>query len=83
MNDLMNDLLNSSCFPKQAGNITQWQYNSNQTRSSLIILGGSLAINQTYEFKVNLINIQNATRSFTGYLLVQIDDYSPMEIIIQ
>ena len=76
----MNNLLNSSCFLNQS-NI--WQYGSNQTRSSLIISDGSLAANQTYEFQVNLIDIQNATRSFTGHLLVQIDDDSVMEIIIQ
>ena len=74
------------CYPilnSFEGNKTHWQYGSNETRSSLIVHGGSFAVNQTYQFKVNLSNIQNTTRSFSGQLLVQIDDDSAMELNIQ
>ena len=40
-------------------NEAKWKYNSNTSQSSLMILNGSLLSNQTYQFKVNLINIEN------------------------
>ena len=65
-----------------SGNRTLWQYGSNQSRSSLIIFAGSLRSNQTYQFKVNLTNIQNSSIVFTGDLLVQIQDNTSAIIAI-
>ncbi len=64
-------------------NRTAWQYGSTGSlKSSVTILAGSLASNQTYQFVVNMVNQQNSSVQATGYLLVQVEDrISPMIII--
>jgi hypothetical protein len=38
------------------------------------ILAGSLTINQTYQFVVDMVNRQNPSFQATGYLLVTVAD---------
>jgi hypothetical protein len=66
-----------------SGNRTLWQYGSNQSRSSLMIFAGSLPSNRTYEFKVDLTNIETPTTVFAGNLLVQIKDNTSFMIGIR
>jgi hypothetical protein len=42
--------------------------------SSITILGGSLQLNSTYQFLVQMNNRRNASLQVTGYVLVQIKD---------
>jgi len=52
-----------------------WTYGStNTSESSLIIFAGSLSINETYRFVVNMINRQNSNLQANGSLLVKISD---------
>ena len=46
---------------------------SNGFRSSLILPSGLLQSDQIYQFRVDLINLFNVTRVFTGYVLVRCD----------
>ena len=50
--------------------------------SSLTILAGSFASNQTYELMVQMESRQNSTDRFRGYLLVRVDDTQPQRITI-
>ena len=50
--------------------------------SSLTIVAGSFASNQTYELMVQMESRQNSTDRFRGYLLVRVDDTQPQRIII-
>ena len=61
-------------------NKTAWQYGSNVSpKSSVTILAGSLASNQTYQFVVDMVNRQNSIVQATGNLLAQVqDNISPM-----
>ncbi|CAF4665152.1 unnamed protein product [Rotaria sp. Silwood1] len=66
------------CF----GNRSECYYGSNGIRSSLIIQPGLLQINQTYQFRADLINALNASRIFTGYVLVKVEENDSMIISI-
>jgi len=58
-----------------SGNGTAWQYGSNVSpKSSVTILAGSLASNQTYQFVVDMVNRQNSSIQATGYVLVKVQD---------
>ncbi len=61
-------------------NRTAWQYGlTGSPKSSVTILAGSLASNQTYQFMVYMVNQQNSNIQGTGILLVQVQDkISPM-----
>ena len=50
--------------------------------SSLTIVAGSFASNQTYELMVQMESRQNSTDRFRGYLLVRVDDTQPQRIVI-
>lgn len=70
-----------SLFP---GNGTSWYYGgtTSATKSSLTLYAGSLAVNQTYQFRVVMQNRVNPSIQATGYLLVYVDtSNSPMIII--
>jgi hypothetical protein len=55
-----------------------FRYNGSTTsiKSSLIILGGSLRANQTYEFKLIMTNHQNIQLQAIAYLTVRIERIS-------
>jgi hypothetical protein len=52
-------------------------------QSSVTILSGSLASNQTYQFKVSMINRRNSTLQTAGYLLVQVIDTRSEMILVK
>ena len=54
-------------------NQTIWQFDDS-LKSSLTIFAGALQSNRTYQFKVNLQNLQDSSLEFIGYLLVQVQD---------
>ena len=54
----------------------------NQYNSSLIIYGGSLRENETYQISVNIINRLNSLVQGIGYLIVNVKDNSGPIIII-
>ncbi len=62
-----------------------WKYGNlkDSPRSSVTILAGSLISNQTYQFKVDMIDRQQHTNQETGYLLVHIKDRNHQMIIIR
>ncbi|CAF5105758.1 unnamed protein product, partial [Rotaria sp. Silwood1] len=78
------DPINPSCFGNQPNSRALWQYlGSNVSRkSSLIILSGSLASNQIYQFMVIMTYRQNSSLQATGSVLVHIQDYNPHMIAI-
>jgi hypothetical protein len=51
-------------------------------RSSLTVLANSLASNETYQLMVQMENRQNPNISAIGYLLVQVVDGHPPQIVI-
>jgi hypothetical protein len=63
-------------------NQTSWKYNDVSLKSSLIILGGSLQPNRTYQFMVYMENRQNRSLQATGYVLVQVENTLPKMIAI-
>ncbi|CAF1454324.1 unnamed protein product [Rotaria sp. Silwood1] len=78
------DPINPSCFGNQSNSRVLWQYlGSNVSRkSSLIILSGSLASNQIYQFMVIMTYRQNSSLQATGSVLVHIQDSNPHMIAI-
>ncbi|UJR16137.1 hypothetical protein I4U23_003048 [Adineta vaga] len=75
---------NSSCISNQAGNTTSLVYGGSNIspNSSLIISGGSLLSNRTYQFMVYMENLKNSSSQATGYLLVRIKDTHSQMIVI-
>lgn len=73
----------SSCFINSTSGINfPWEYDSDTSRSSLIINNGSLQSNKTYHFRVQLINIENPSVSSSGDLLLQVENEMSITIII-
>ncbi|CAF4231446.1 unnamed protein product, partial [Rotaria sp. Silwood2] len=68
------------CFGNRSA---EWYYGSNGIQSSLIIQPGLFQTNQTYQLRADLINIFNASRIFTGYLLVKVEETDSMIISIR
>ena len=62
----------SLCFANLSSNGSSW-----------IIPPGLLQPDQTYQFRVDLIDIFNSTRLFTGYLLVQVQENDTTPISVQ
>jgi hypothetical protein len=49
------------------------------SKSSVLILAGSLQSNRTYQFMVYMENRQNSLVQATGYVLVQVEEtFSPL-----
>jgi hypothetical protein len=61
-----------------------WRSNSSvlSSRSSLMIVGGSLLSNQTYQFMVVMTNLPNSTRQGRGYLRVRIEAQPSALIVV-
>ena len=51
-------------------------------RSSLTVLANALASNETYQLMVQMDNLQSAGVRAIGYLLVQVVDGHPPQIVI-
>ncbi len=65
------------------GNGTAWQYGSAVSpQSSVTILAGLLACNQTYQFMVLMVNRQDSSYQATGYLLVQVANTNSQMIVV-
>ncbi|CAF1271865.1 unnamed protein product, partial [Adineta ricciae] len=64
INDMRNDSSNPSCLTNRTG----WRFD-NAMNSSFTILSGSLQSNRTYQFMVQMENLQNSTQLIIGYLL--------------
>jgi hypothetical protein len=54
----------------------KWNYTGIKLlpESSITICGGSLQLNRTYQFLVQMSNRRNASLQATGYVLVQVKD---------
>ena len=52
------------------------------TRSSVVIIAGSLESNHSYQFCVIMVNRRNASLQSTGYVLVTVEDTKPQLIAI-
>ncbi|CAF3684254.1 unnamed protein product [Adineta steineri] len=78
------DPSNPSCLSNQIGNKTALKFDgvSLLSKSSVTILAGSLKSNRTYQFMVQMENIQNSSIQATGYVLVKVDDTHPQMIVI-
>ena len=65
-------------------NQLMWPSNSSRlsSRSSLMIVGGSLRSNQTYQFMVIMTHRQNSLRQSQGYLRVRVEDRSSALIVV-
>jgi hypothetical protein len=50
--------------------------------SSVTIVAGSLQLNQTYQFAVQMIDKRNSSTQATGFVLVTIEDDKPQLIAI-
>ncbi|UJR17607.1 hypothetical protein I4U23_004503, partial [Adineta vaga] len=68
---------NNHCF---INNRTSIRYSS--SKSSVTILAGSLAANQSYQFVVYMVHRQNPSFQAIGYVIVQIEDTKPKLIAI-
>ncbi|CAF4796845.1 unnamed protein product, partial [Rotaria socialis] len=75
-------LANNSCFYNQSDNIKPCQYSVNKLRSSVTILENTLKVNQTYQFMVQMDNLNNATVRATGYVLVHVQNTRPPMVAI-
>ena len=89
------DQTNQSCFANGSDNIlisssplrritfeTVRRYNPDATRSSLTLLPGSLAANQSYQIRVDLISLQDSSRLYTGYVTVQVQPMESIEVSV-
>ncbi|CAF4292472.1 unnamed protein product, partial [Adineta steineri] len=74
------DPYNPSCLSNQSGLI--FGNLTTSPDSSLTILGGSLLLNQIYQFMVYMENRKNSSIQATGYVLVTVDDTHPQLIVI-
>ena len=60
-----------------------WHYGTNDpSRSSLVILAGTLAASRTIQFAVNITNRTNAAIQGTGYVLVRVENLTSPLILI-
>ena len=65
-------------------NQLMWRSNSSvlSSRSSLMIVGGSLRSNETYQFMVMMTHRQTSARQSQGYLRVRVEDRPSALIVV-
>ncbi|CAF4464255.1 unnamed protein product [Rotaria socialis] len=80
--DIDNHSDSNSCFYNSPNKEKSWRYGSNGSRSSITILRNTLAMNQTYQFRVIMDHIRNASQQATGYVFVRVVDSGPYMVII-
>ena len=73
------DRRNPSCLSNSA---LRYVGVSPATRSSLLISGGSLQSNRTYQFMVQMQNRYDTLSRATGYVLVRVQDAAVPMIVI-
>ncbi|CAF1525374.1 unnamed protein product, partial [Adineta steineri] len=78
------DPYNPSCLSYRSGNGTGLIFGNltSSPNSSLTVLGGSLQLNQMYQFMVYMENRKNASIQATGYVLVTIEVTHPQLIAV-
>ena len=64
------------CIVLHSDNNGKWNYTGVKLapESSVTILAGSLQLNRTYQFLLQMINRQDASLQVTGYVLAEIKD---------
>ncbi|CAF1182995.1 unnamed protein product [Adineta steineri] len=78
------DPYNPSCLSYRSGNGTGLIFGNltSSPNSSLTVLGGSLQLNQIYQFMVYMENGKNSSIQATGYVLVTIEITHPQLIAV-
>ncbi|CAF0915635.1 unnamed protein product, partial [Adineta steineri] len=78
------DPYNPSCLSNRSGNGTGLIFGNltSSPNSSLTVLGGSLQLNQMYQFMVYMENRKNSSIQATGYVLVTIEVTHPQLIAV-
>ena len=89
------DQNNQSCLVNRSGNLPissftlrrfildiGWHYNPDGTRSSVTFLPGSLTANRTYLFRADLVNRQDSSRLYTGYVTVGVQSTDSIEVSV-
>ncbi|CAF0849209.1 unnamed protein product [Adineta steineri] len=78
------DPYNPSCLSSRSGNGTGLIFGNlaSSPNSSLTVLGGSLQLNQIYQFMVYMENRKNSSIQATGYVLVTIEVTHPQLIAV-
>jgi hypothetical protein len=77
-------VLSTSCLVNRTGHSVPWLYMGSDvtSTSAIMVRGGSLPSNRTYQFVVFMENRHNASLQATGYLLVQVPDAHPQLVLI-